>query len=314
MSKQPVRYITIDSESAGQRLDNFLFRTLKGVPKTHIYKLLRKGEIRINKKRVGADYRIQAEDQLRLAPMNQGEAAHPHKPSEALFSLLKQRIIYEDADLLIMNKPIGISVHGGTQVAIGVIEALRYYLPDYKFVELAHRLDRDTSGCLIMAKRRSILNELHGIIREGKLQKTYLALVLGHWEKNKRVVDAPLLKNHLSSGERVVKVCAEGKASYTEFKPLEYFESSSLVEVTPHTGRTHQIRVHTTHAGHPIAGDEKYGDRAFNRLMREYGLKRLFLHAAAVSFELPKSRKSISVKADLDNELLEVMKKLRLKK
>jgi len=302
-SVTPVQYITVEDDFAGQRIDNFLVTRLKGMPKTRIYRLLRKGEVRVNKKRTQPSYRLQAGDQIRLPPMQLDERpvlAGPSKRSVALFS---DRILFEDKGLLIINKPSGIPVHGGTGVSMGVVETLRTMYPKLPQLELVHRLDADTSGCLILAKKRSVLREIHQLLRDGAVHKVYLALTKGQWQTSELRVDVALRKNHLSSGERIVKVDPTGKESLTVFEPMQSYDDAMLVEATLHTGRTHQIRVHARHRYHPIAGDEKYGDREFNKKMREYGLKRLFLHSHLIEFTLPSTGQHVKVVAPLDTDL-----------
>lgn len=306
MEKSPltqVRYIDIDVEFADQRIDNFLVTYLKGVPKTRIYRILRKGEVRVNKKRAQPSYRLQAGDQLRIPPIRLADRPAVEGPSQSVMALLSDRILYEDKYLLIINKPSGIPVHGGSKVKLGIVEALRSMYPKLPHLELAHRLDADTSGCLVLAKKRSVLKELHELLRNGEMHKLYWALTKGKWLAKELRVDAPLQKNHLSSGERIVKVNSEGKTALTVFKPLETYTDAMLVEATLHTGRTHQIRVHAQYRGHPIAGDEKYGDREFNKSMRQRGLKRLFLHAHSIEFVLPTTGETIKVTAPLDTDL-----------
>lgn len=311
MQKTAVQYVTIDPDYAGQRIDNFLVTRLKNVPKTHIYRILRKGEVRVNKKRIQPSYRLQAGDQVRLPPLVLEDKKPPVSPSRNLMETLAQRILYEDAGLLIINKPSGIPVHGGTGVKLGIVEALRCMYPKSPHLELAHRLDADTSGCLILAKKRSVLRELHEQMRSGKIRKIYRALTRGHWKKPETTVEAALLKNQLSSGERIVRVNKEeGKSSVTHFHVLESYTQASLMEVLLETGRTHQIRVHAQYMGHPVAGDEKYGDREFNKTMRQKGLKRLFLHAYSLEFTLASAQTPIHVTACLDQELSAVLKEL----
>lgn len=309
--KNAVRYLTIDGDFAGQRIDNFLLTRLKGVPKTRIYRLIRKGEVRINKKRVEVSYRLRADDIVRIPPVQLGERATPEMPGRSLMELLAGRILYEDKNLFIINKPSGIPVHGGSKVKIGIVEALRAMYPKLPHLELVHRLDADTSGCLILAKKRSVLKELHEMLRSsGKVQKVYVALTKGHWLSSELRVDVALQKNQLSSGERIVRVNKEGKESLTVFKPLQAFVDAMLVEAHLFTGRTHQIRVHAQYRGHPIAGDEKYGDKEFNKQMREKGVKRLFLHAQRMEFLLASTGQQIRVEAPLDAELLGVLQVL----
>lgn len=305
-----VQYVTIEADFAGQRIDNFLVTRLKGVPKTHIYKILRKGEVRVNKKRIQPSYRLQEGDQVRVPPLKlDAPKTHP-TPNQNLITTLTDRIIYEDDKVMIINKPSGIAVHGGSGVRLGLVEALRNMFPKLPQLELAHRLDSDTSGCLVLGKKRSALREIHDLFRNGQVSKKYLALTKGHWDESEFRVDAPLQKNQLAGGERIVKVNKEGKASLTEFAPLKSFKDAMLVEATLHTGRTHQIRVHAQYCNHSIAGDEKYGDREFNKQMRQLGLKRLFLHAHSVEFVLPSTGQKIQAKASLDNDLEELLRVL----
>jgi 23S rRNA pseudouridine955/2504/2580 synthase len=231
-------------------------------------------------------------------------------PSKNTFEYLKSRILYEDKGMIILNKPSGMAVHGGSGISYGVIEALRQLFPDERSLELVHRLDRDTSGCLILTKKRSILRQMHAIMRENTINKYYLALVKGRWQGGKQRIDAPLQKNVLKSGERMVKVSEEGKSALSIFEPITLYKQTSLMGVTLATGRTHQIRVHAAHTAHPIAGDEKYGDDAFNTEMRTQGLRRLFLHAHSLDFELPVTGQSISVQAPLDDDLSRVLDRL----
>lgn len=298
-----MQYVTIEADFAGQRIDNFLMTRLKNMPKSHVYRILRKGEVRVNKKRIQPSYRLQAGDILRLPPMKLDVPETPPVPHHNLISLLKERIVYEDKNLLIINKPPGIPVHGGSNVKLGLVEALRNMYPKLPQLELAHRLDADTSGCLVLAKKRSILRELHELLRLGHVRKVYLTLTKGQWKETELRVEAPLQKNHLSSGERIVKVNQEGKASLTIFKPVKVFKHAMLVEAALYTGRTHQIRVHAQYRGHPIAGDEKYGNREFNKQMRDLGLKRLFLHAHFLEFTLPSTGELISIRVPLDPDL-----------
>lgn len=305
-----VTYVTIDPDFAEQRIDNYLVTKLKGVPKTHIYRILRKGEVRVNKKRIQPSYRLQAGDQIRIPPVELDLPTSPAKVSPKLHQLLEKRILFEDKSLLIINKPPGIPVHGGSQVKLGIVEALRQLYPNLTQLELAHRLDSDTSGCLIFAKKRSILREIHELLRNGEVNKLYLALTKGHWKSCELKVDAPLHKNYLSGGERIVKVQKEGKSALTVFKIIDSFSDSTLVEATLFTGRTHQIRVHAQYRGHPIAGDEKYGDKEFNKKMKGLGVKRLFLHAHSIEFTLPSNGQAVKVSCPLDRDLYETIEKL----
>jgi len=308
-----VQHVEIDEDRAGQRIDNFLLTFLKGVPKSRIYRLLRKGEVRVNKGRIKASYRLQTGDDVRVPPVRQGEPAKITSPGERVLSMIENSILMEEKGFLVINKPSGLAVHGGSGLNYGVIEALRALRPDAPYLELVHRLDRDTSGVLIIAKKRSVLRELHALLRGegGRIDKRYLALVEGKWEGKFRRVDAPLLKNTLKSGERLVTVSDEGKSALSIFKPVTIYSNASLVEVGLLTGRTHQIRVHATSIGFPIAGDEKYGDEAFNRSMKKFGLKRLFLHAESVVFQLSGDEKKYRIKAPLSAELQNVLNKLK---
>ncbi|MGB6976293.1 MAG: 23S rRNA pseudouridine(955/2504/2580) synthase RluC [Gammaproteobacteria bacterium] len=305
-----VNKITITEHVVGQRIDNFLLKQLKGVPKSRIYRGLRQGEVRVNGGRIGPDYRLELDDVVRIPPLRVSEQHTPGKPSVTLMHLLERNILWEDDGLLILNKPSGMAVHGGSGINFGVIETLRHLRPQARFLELVHRLDRDTSGCLMIAKKSSVLREIHLLLQQHKVTKIYWALVRGKWHEGYRTVSAALLKNQLRSGERMVKVSEEGKPAVTLFKPLEYFKEATLIEATLQTGRTHQIRVHATHLGHPLAGDEKYGDKLFNKAMREVGCKRLFLHAYQLQFTLPANSQTIAVTAALPAELQKVLKHL----
>ncbi|HVV68398.1 MAG TPA: RluA family pseudouridine synthase [Gammaproteobacteria bacterium] len=303
-----VHWLIVESHSEGQRIDNFLFSRLKGVPKSRIYRALRNGEFRANKKRITADYRLHAGDSIRIPPLRVATRETPAKPAANLIKLLAEAVIYEDKDIIIVNKPSGIAAHGGSGIHFGVIELLRHLHPKLKFLELVHRLDRDTTGCLMLAKKPSILKELHQLLAHGQVEKTYLALVAHPFNGKERRIKAALQKNLLRSGERVVTVNAEGKPAETIITPLEVFTHTSLIAAKPLTGRTHQIRVHAAHIGHSILGDEKYGDRKMDKAL---GVKHLLLHAAALKFVMPTSGKAIAVCACLDQHFQEVLKKMR---
>ena len=305
-----VRRVSVAEDDSGQRLDNFLFRHLKGVPKGHVYRLLRTGQIRVNSRRSKPDYRVQAGDELRLPPVRQSEASALAQPGSRERKALKDAIVYEDSHLLILDKPAGMAVHGGSGQSLGVIEALRAMGPAHATFELVHRLDRETSGCLLIAKKRSALRALHAAIREGQMEKRYLALLADRWEGGERVVSVALQKNQLQGGERMVRVSAGGKSAESQFRPISRFRRATLVEVTIPTGRTHQIRVHAAHIGHPVVGDEKYGDREVNRQFRRLGLKRMFLHAHSLGFAHPASGEPVSASAPLDDALRSVMDRL----
>lgn len=283
-----VQLLEVAPEFAGQRIDNFLRTQLKGVPKTLIYRILRKGEVRVNKGRIKPEYKLQAGDIVRVPPLRLAERDEPEPLAQGLLERLEAAIVYEDKALLVLNKPAGIAVHGGSGLNYGVIEAFRQLRPEVKDLELVHRLDRDTSGLLMIAKKRSMLRHLHEALRSDGVDKRYMALVRGHWATARKQVSAPLQKSNLRSGERMVEVDAEGKEALTLFRVLRRFgDFATLVEARPVTGRTHQIRVHAKHAGHSIAGDPKYGDDDFTREIRELGGKRLFLHAYQLTVPLP---------------------------
>lgn len=301
--KSKVQFLTIQSEEATQRIDNFLITKLKGMPKSRVYRLLRKGEVRVNKKRIEPTYRLQAGDILRLPPLFLPETAKLAPPSQLTQDKLAKRILYEDENLLIINKPSGMSVHAGSTVRVGVIEALKHMYPQWPQLELAHRLDAETSGCLILAKRKRILREIHTLLREGKITKIYWALTKGQWQTNEMRVDVPLHKHYREGGKHLVETKATGKTALTVFEPLQVFMQASLMAVKLFTGRTHQIRVHALHHQHPIAGDDRYGDKEFNQFVQGLGLKRMFLHAKAIEFILPSLNQRIKVEAPLDKEL-----------
>ncbi len=309
-----VQLISISEDEAGQRIDNFLLKILKGVPKSMIYRIVRKGEVRVNKKRIKPEYKLLADDIVRVPPVRVAERDEiPVSAKLDKVAALNDCILYEDDHLLILNKPSGTAVHGGSGLSFGVIEGLRALRPDARFLELVHRLDRDTSGVLLVAKKRSALRSLHEQLRMKGMQKDYLALVRGEWQPHCKVVQAPLLKNILQSGERIVRVNAQGKPSETRFKIEERYAFATLVKASPVTGRTHQIRVHAQHAGHPIAFDDRYGDREFDGQLASTGLNRLFLHAAALRFEHPGTGETMRIEAPLDLKLRNCLKKLRLK-
>jgi 23S rRNA pseudouridine955/2504/2580 synthase len=301
LSKDSATWHEVAAESAGQRVDNYLTKRLKGVPKSHIYRILRNGEVRINSGRVGPDYRVQAGDRLRLPPLRIAKpAAVPRHPPA---SRLKAEVIYEDDILLVINKPAGVAVHGGSGISRGVVEQLRLERPEDRFLELVHRLDRDTSGVLLLAKRRSGLLALHRQLREGAVQKRYVVLVKGHWRDGQRSVKLPLHKYVLPSGERRVAVKSEGMPAHTVFRLQRNWDGYCLLDADLKTGRTHQIRVHLAHLGYPIAGDDKYGDFAFNKQLARQGLKRMFLHACKVVITHPQSGATLSLEAPMPPEL-----------
>ena len=295
-----VQLLEVSAGLEGQRIDNFLLARLKGVPKTMIYRILRKGEVRVNKGRIKPDYRIKEGDIVRVPPMRMTQADEPKPLAQGLLERLEAAIVYEDKGLIVLNKPAGIAVHGGSGLNYGVIEAFRQMRPLCKEIELVHRLDRDTSGLLMIAKKRSMLRHLHEALRADGVDKRYMALVRGRWPASRKQVDAPLQKSNVRSGERMVEVNPEGKEALTLFKVIRRFSDyATLIEASPITGRTHQIRVHALYAGHAIAGDTKYGDESFSKEVREMGCKRLFLHACDLKFTLPDGE-VLAVHADPD--------------
>ena len=298
-----VKFVEIDAQNAGQRIDNFLLNQLKGVPKGHIYKIIRKGEVRVNKGRIKQTYKLQYGDSVRIPPVSLAEKKSLPAPGRSLLKLIENSIIFEDSSLLAINKPSGVAVHGGSGISYGIIEAIRALKPDEKFLELIHRLDKDTSGCLLIAKKRSALIAVQDLLRNRQTDKRYLALLCGLPEFKKQKVTAPLLREELKSGERFVRVDQKGKDSTSFFSILERFNDSVLAEVKIITGRTHQIRVHAKYLGHNVAGDSKYGNYACNQRLKNRGLKRLFLHSAQISFKHPDSGKTITIKAPLSDDL-----------
>ena len=300
------RFVTVDDFSVGQRLDNYLIKLLKGVPKSRIYRIIRKGEVRVNKGRKKADYKLKAEDLIRIPPIRTSTEKEI-KPSQSLLKLLENAVLYEDKGMLIINKIHGMSVHGGSGISVGIIEALK---SQYKEpIELVHRLDRATSGCLILAKKRSVLKSLHSQLVNHQLEKRYTALVKDTWSKKKHTIDAPIYQN-----SRYSVIDSKGKDSLSHFHPIKNFElgdfNASLVEVSIETGRTHQIRVHAKFAGHPIAQDDKYGDGDFDQFMKKKGLNRLFLHAKTLTFTNPLTNEIQKVNAPLPDDLETFLKKL----
>ena len=298
LSKDSVAWLEVGEESAGQRIDNFLLRIAKGVPKSHVYRILRSGEVRVNKGRIGADYRVQVGDRVRIPPIRIAE-----RPVQVAVPPRDFDIAFEDDALLVIDKPAGVAVHGGSGVSFGIIEQLRRARPQAKLLELAHRLDRETSGLLVVAKKRSALTRLHDQFREGQIAKRYLALVKGRWRNELQHVRFPLHKYLQADGERRVRVDVEGKPAHSIVRLVQRWENFSLVEVELKTGRTHQIRVHLTHLGFPLAGDDKYGDFALNKELQKAGLKRMFLHAAKLSFPHPLTGEVVSLTSELPSEL-----------
>ncbi len=305
LSKDSVSFVEIDESGESQRIDNFLFKYLKGVPKSHVYRILR-GEVRVNRKRIDQTYRLKLGDQLRIPPIRiaeKHEVEQPHVPA------VEFPVIYEDDAILALNKPAGIAVHGGSGVSFGVIEQMRNARPQARFLELVHRLDRETSGVLLLAKKRSALTAMHEIMREGNSDKRYFALVLGQWKNARQHVRLPLHKFDTPQGEKRVVVREDGQAAHTVFAlhkswpPQNEQLGFSLLEAQLKTGRTHQIRVHLSHLGFPIAGDDKYGDFARNKALAKQGLKRMFLHAYSIAFAHPLSGEPLHLVAPLPKEL-----------
>ncbi len=307
----PVQFIDISSEQAGQRIDNFLLTLEKGVPKSRIYRAIRKGEVRVNKGRIKQTYKIQAGDSVRVPPLHVSEDTTPTTVSEFLRRQLTENILLEDDDLLVLNKPCGLAVHAGSNIQQGIIEAFRVIRAELPFLELVHRLDRDTSGCLLLAKNRDALLNLQQQMINHDLNKRYLTLLKGSWGKDERLIEQPLLKNTVSSGERMVRVDPEGKYAKTVFIPVESFKQAQLTEVVLYTGRTHQIRVHAHFMETPMAGDDKYGQRNFNKEMKKFGLKRMFLHAWKLGITHPSTNQSVMLEAPLPEQLENVLTKLR---
>ena len=305
-----VRFVTIDETADGQRIDNFLLRTLKGVPRSHIYRMLRAGNVRVNKGRIKPAYRLAVGDIVRIPPLRTA-LREPHSAPLKLIEKIRNSILYEDDHLMVLDKPAGLAVHGGSGISLGAIEILRQARSECAGLELAHRLDRDTSGCLMIAKRRSSLRRLQTLQRDGRIAKTYLALMYGRSRKGQFAVDAPLRKNTLRGGERVVRVDPTGKASRTRFNVIEQFADSMLVEAQLETGRTHQIRVHAAHVDYPLLGDPKYGDQNANQRHRELGLRRLFLHAWRLRIPFDTNGAALNIEAPLPDDLQTLLTNLR---
>jgi 23S rRNA pseudouridine955/2504/2580 synthase len=298
LGKLRAKWLEVGEEAEAQRIDNFLLRTLKGVPKSHVYRVLRSGQVRVNSSRVQPGYRLHAGDRVRLPPVRTAAAAPRPAPRPA-----ELPVVFEDAALLVVDKPSGLAVHGGSGVAYGAIESLRAARPNAKLLELAHRLDRDTSGLLVIAKKRSALTELHRMLREGEVEKIYLAVVKGRWRSGSREISAPLHKYVTAAGERRVAVQPGGMHAATRVRALEAAAELSLVEARLLTGRTHQIRVHLAHAGHAVLGDDKYGDFALNRALAREGAKRLMLHASRLALAHPVSGERLRLESPLPPDM-----------
>ncbi len=304
-----MRHVAVQADAEGQRLDKVLSQLLAGVPRSHLFRLIRRGEVRVNGRRARPEQRLASGDELRLPPVRPVDPDTPRRVPAALIARVEAAVIHEDPRLLVLDKPAGLAVHGGSGLAFGVIETLRASRP-HETLELAHRLDRDTSGCLLVARRPAALRALHALLRDGAMQKSYLALLAGRWKLGDKQVDAPLRTDLRSGGERTVKVDAQGKSALTAFRLLEHFgTSASLVEATILTGRTHQIRVHAAYCRHPVAGDQKYGDEAANAVFAEAGLSRMFLHAHRCSFTWPDGAEQ-HFSAPLPDELRAVLERL----
>lgn len=315
--RDPGKYVvTINARHDGQRVDNYLFNLLKSVPKSRVYKAIRRGEVRINKGRCKASSRIYEGDMVRVPPLRQAAERPILQPSKSLKIAIESSLIINDNHLIILNKPTHIPVHGGTGVTHGVIEVLRNLFDDHdtsggEGVELAHRIDRDTSGCLIVVKNINILKEIQGLFKSNSVSKKYLTIVKGHWPISQTSVNLPLKKNQLSSGERIVRVDEAGKSAITKVKVMHHYQSATLLEVTILTGRTHQIRVHCAAKGHPVIGDNKYGDKQFNtQIAKTLGTKRMLLHAATIGFAIPSINQSYAVSACLDSDFKEALEAL----
>lgn len=307
---KPAAYIaTIDADEADRRLDNFLLSRLKGVPRSRIYKIIRSGEVRVNKGRAKPDRRLCEGDQVRIPPVRIGTDVTKIRREPGSAQWLEERIIYEDRDLLVLDKPSGLAVHGGSGITFGAIELLRSLRGEHDKLELVHRLDRDTSGCLLVAKRRPALRRLHELFRLGEVQKCYTALLHGNWKGGNLIVNEPLLTTHRRNGERHVRVSKDGKQARTRIMPEHSYAGAQLAAIELDTGRTHQIRVHAAHLGHPIAGDRRYGLED-DPIVRDFGLERLFLHASTLVFESPKGDRVIRAECPLDAHLKAVLDKM----
>ncbi|HYB33307.1 MAG TPA: RluA family pseudouridine synthase [Steroidobacteraceae bacterium] len=307
-----VQHFEVTEEEAGQRLDKYVQRRLGGLPRSRVYRVIRKGEVRVNGRRAGPELRLQARDRIRIPPVRQLPPTAAARPSAAISERISRAVVYQDDRLLVLDKPAGIAVHGGSGVSFGVIEALRAARPD-EALELVHRLDRDTSGCLLIARHAGTLRTLHALLREGGVEKRYLALVKGKWELGAKRIEVALRTDTRVGGERTVRAAPSGKPALSEFRPVQFFgRTATLMEVTLRTGRTHQIRVHAAHAGHPLAGDQKYGDAAFNAELAALGLARMFLHAHSVSLRWPRGGE-FSINTPLPPELAAVIDALAMR-
>ena len=307
-----VRTVTVGEDEADRRLDNFLLARLRGVPRTHVYRIIRSGQVRVNSRRAGPQQRLETGDKVRIPPVrtSPGTAGHAVRPQSA--GWIEDRVLYEDPDVLVLDKPAGLAVHGGSGVSLGAIEVLRAARPDARALGLAHRLDRDTSGCLVLAKKQSSLRRLQAQFREGTVEKVYLALLVGKLGPAERAVNAPLLTSERRGGERHVRVDTSGKPAVTRFSVEQRLPGATLVRVTLVTGRTHQIRVHAAHIGLPLAGDERYG-LAPDPIVARWGLQRIFLHAASIAFDSPRDERVIRVASPLPEDLAVVLRRMAAK-
>ena len=302
MKFQKVKNIKIDLESKGMRLDNYLISLLKGIPKSKIYSIIRKGEVRLNSKRIKPRHKIQEGDIVRIPPLKiiENETV---KPSSNIVEIIKEKIIFEDKSILVINKPVGIASHGGSGISLGLIEIVRQIIPSYENVQLVHRLDKDTSGCIVLTKKKSVLREMHNELRNHSVEKKYVAITKGHWQQNSIDVNLNLLKLKNKSGEQKVEVSDEGKESITKFKVIKQNKNFSQINCTLLTGKTHQIRVHCQYLEHPIMGDRKYGDKDFNKLAKKIGITRMMLHASSINFK----RMKFSIDSQIPEEFLSIM-------
>jgi len=309
IKSQGVSWATITQNDAGQRIDNYLLRRYKGVPRSHIYRILRRGEVRINKKRVKPAYKLVAGDEVRLPPVRYTPGG-TRRPPDDVIQRVKSRIVYDDNRIMVINKPPGLPVHAGTGFDYGVIDALHQLSHQSDDVFLVHRLDRETSGCLLIARDREAMRYLHQALRNGEIKKYYLALLKGRWGQGPQSVDLPLQRNKMQGGERLVQVDETGKEAHSVFIPVREYRQASLMKVELLTGRTHQIRAHAEALGHPLAGDRQYGDQAFNYEMKSLGLKRMFLHALSLSFPHPDDSQVLTIEPPLDDDLQMVLDNL----
>ncbi len=307
---QGVQRVVVSADEAGQRLDNFLLARLKGVPRSHIYKILRSGEVRVNRGRAKPRQKLAAVEEVRIPPIRLAVARDEGRIPDQLAETLRRNVLFEDDALIAINKPAGLAVHGGSGVSFGLIEAMRQVFPNEKRLELVHRLDRDTSGCILLARDRNALVQLQQALRDRQVEKVYQALCVGKWPRHIREIDAPLDRSKGGSGERIVRAKESGKPSKTFFQVAQRFANATLLEVRLESGRTHQIRVHSQLAGHPLAGDTKYGRREDIKFFRQLGLKRMFLHASRLQFVHPVSAEQISIDAPLPQDLSNLLDQL----